>query len=211
MSGLMEIISILAMLTMTLGNVAALRQSNLKRLMAYSSISHAGFFLMGAATLDEVGRQAVYIYIPIYLLMNIGAFMGLIYMVEGNRYQLSDYKGLIRKSPLLVVFFAIMVFNLAGIPPFAGFIGKFYLFKAVLERGLFFLAIIAGINSVVSLYYYVNILKVMIIDEPDESGVTFTENKVSLTFIGICAIPLVVLGVYWQPVLDWVEKIPIIT
>lgn len=206
-NGLMEIIAIIAMITMTLGNLAALKQTNIKRLMAYSSISHAGFFLMGVATLDEAGRQAVYFYIPVYLLMNIAAFMGVILLGDGGKYEIKDYKGVIKKSPFMVVLFTISIFSLAGVPPFAGFIGKFYLFKVVLEKDLWLLAVVAGANSVVALYYYVNILKVMIIDEPDDTTVTYAEPKAPLVLMTFCAAQLVVFGLYWRPILDWAKNI----
>lgn len=206
-SGLMEMIAIISMLTMTLGNLAALKQTNLKRLIAYSSISHAGFLLMGVATLDEVGRQAVYSYIPIYILMNFGAFIALIYMVKDNRYDISNFKGMIRSQPMLVSFFAICIFSLVGLPPFAGFIAKFYLFKAAIAKGLWLLVVVAGVNSVIALVYYVGILKVMIIDEPDHQTLKVTSNPVLMGSLALCSVPLVFFGLYWQPIVVWTQSI----
>lgn len=202
------IISILAMLTMTIGNLAALKQTDIKRLLAYSSISHAGFLLMGIAVLNEAGRQAVFFYIPVYVLMNLGAFMAVIYLSgTSNNFQISSYSGLIKRKPLIVVGLTVCLFSLAGIPPFAGFIAKFYLFKVVVEQQLYLLAVVAGINSVISLYYYVNVIKVMIIDSSDKPAEEFKIGDLPVAFVTICAIPIVFFGVYWQPLVNWAEKV----
>ena len=203
---LTQMLSWIAMATMTVGNFAALRQNDLKRLLAYSSISHAGFLLMGVATLNDDGRQAVFFYIPIYLLMNLGAFMALLLLAKDNNFQMANFKGAIRSNPALVVGFAVCVFSLAGVPPFAGFIGKFYLFKVTLEKGLYLLLVVAGVNSVVSLYYYVTILKNMIIDKESQPIAPLTA-KIPLVFVTGCAVPLVFFGLYWVPLLDWAEKV----
>ncbi|MDH5559593.1 MAG: NADH-quinone oxidoreductase subunit N [Deltaproteobacteria bacterium] len=200
-------ISIVAMLTMTLGNFAALKQTDIKRLLAYSSISHAGFLLMGVAVMNDAGRQVVFFYIPIYLLMNLGAFMAIIYLSKGTNFQIDSYKGMIYKKPLLVVSLAVCMFSLAGIPPFAGFIGKLYLFKVVIEKEMFLLAIVAGINSVVSLYYYVYVLKVMIIDKDITPEIEFKGKPATIAFVASCAVPLVFFGIYWVPLLDWASKV----
>ncbi|MDT8447926.1 MAG: NADH-quinone oxidoreductase subunit N [bacterium] len=199
-------LSIISMATMTLGNFAALKQTDIKRLLAYSSISHAGFLLMGVTVLNADGRQAVFFYIPIYLLMNLGAFMVVILLSKEQNFQISSFKGAIKANPLLVVAFAVCSFSLAGIPPFAGFVGKFYLFKASLEKGLYLLLLVAGINSVVALFYYVNVLKVMIIDKEAQPMVPLTQ-RIPLVFVTSCAVPLVFLGIYWVPLLHWAEKV----
>ena len=199
-------LSVIAMATMTLGNFAALKQTDLKRLLAYSSISHAGFLMMGIAVLNVDGRQAIFFYVPIYLLMNLGAFMVLMLLSKDNNYEISAFKGMIKSNPILVVGFAVFAFSLAGIPPFAGFIGKFYLFKVTLEKGLFLLLLVAGANSVVGLYYYVNVLKVMIIDKETQTNPAITA-KTPMVFVTACAVPLVFLGIYWVPLLEWAEKV----
>jgi len=202
---LTSMLSVIAMVTMTLGNFAALKQTDLKRLLAYSSISHAGFLLIGIAVLNEAGRQAVFFYVPIYLLMNLGAFMALMLLSKDNNYELSSFKGMIRTNPLVVVGLAMCVFSLAGIPPFAGFIGKFYLFKVAIEEGLYLLVAVAGINSVVGLYYYVNILKTMVIDKQEQPA-NVAEAKIPIVFVATCAVPLVLFGIYWVPLLEWAGK-----
>jgi len=205
---LTTIISIIAIATMTLGNMAALVQKDIKRMLAYSSISHAGFLLIGIAVMNQAGREAVFFYVPIYLLMNLGAFMGIIHLSNGQGFHLDNFKGAIKKSPLLVVGLAACMFSLAGLPPFAGFVGKFYLFKVALESELYVLLVAAGINSVISLYYYVNVLRVMIIDEPDlqQQGGQLSASSVPVAFVTICAVPLVLFGVYWVPLLNWASQ-----
>ncbi len=207
---LTQILSIISMATMTLGNLAALRQSDIKRLLAYSSISHAGFLLMGIAVLNPEGRHAVFLYIPIYLMMNLGAFMAVVYLSRSNNFQIESYAGMIKKKPLLVVGFTVCLFSLAGIPPFAGFVGKFYLFKAVISKELYLLAVVAGINSVISLYYYVNVIKVMTIDFEDRPIPDFKAGSFPIAFVTVCAVPIVFFGVYWVPLLDWAQKVQLI-
>ncbi|MBT3226677.1 MAG: NADH-quinone oxidoreductase subunit N [Deltaproteobacteria bacterium] len=200
------ILSIIAMATMTLGNLAALKQTDIKRLLAYSSISHAGFLLMGIAVLNSAGRQAVFFYIPIYLLMNLGAFMAVIYLSRGDRFDITSYAGMIKKKPLVVIGLTVCLFSLAGLPPFAGFVGKFYLFKVVIEEGLILLAVVAAINSVISLFYYVGVIKVMVIDSEDRPSKDIQTGGFPVVFVTACIVPIVFLGVYWVPLLNWAEK-----
>jgi NADH-quinone oxidoreductase subunit N len=208
---LSTIISVIAMITMTIGNLAALHQKDIKRMLAYSSISHAGFLLIGVAVMNQAGREAIFFYIPVYLLMNLGAFMAVIYLSKGEEFQITAFKGVIKEKPLLVVGLAACMFSLAGLPPFAGFIGKFYLFKVAIESQLYALVLVAGINSIISLWYYVNVLKVMIIDEVDTSsqGIQLPVGTIPITFVTICAIPLLFFGVYWVPLLNWVAQVQI--
>ncbi|MBU2648314.1 NADH-quinone oxidoreductase subunit N [bacterium] len=209
-SDLTLILSILAMITMTVGNLAALKQTDIKRLLAYSSISHAGFLLMGITVLNAAGRQAVFFYIPIYLLMNLGAFMAVIYLSQGNRFDIASYAGMIKKKPWLVVGFTVCLFSLAGLPPFAGFIGKFYLFKVVIEEGLYLLAVVAAVNSVISLFYYVGVIKVMIIDTEERPIKEIQAGRFPVTFVIACSFPIVFFGVYWIPLLNWAEKVKLL-
>ena len=202
---LTTILSVIAILTMTIGNLSALKQTDIKRLLAYSSIAHAGYLLMGVAVLTHEARQLVFFYIIIYMIMNLAAFMGIAYLSEGRKFQIDSFKGIVTQKPLLVVGLGICFFSLAGIPPFAGFIGKFYLFKIVIEKEMFLLAIIAGINSVISLYYYVNVLKVMIIDKSDQAISLPKWDRLPVGFVTLSAIPLLLFGVYWRPLLQWVD------
>jgi NADH-quinone oxidoreductase subunit N len=168
------IIGVMAAATMTLGNFTALAQTNLKRLLAYSSIAHAGYMLMGLSAASDRGTQAIMIYLLIYVVMNLGSFLVVILVAEATGSEsILDYRGLAKRHPLAATAFAIFLFSLTGIPPFAGFVGKWYLFVAVIDRipgpgGNWYaiLAIIGALNSAVSLYYYVRVIRAMFIDQP---------------------------------------------
>jgi NADH-quinone oxidoreductase subunit N len=155
-SGWPQMMMILSMATMTIGNLAALGQNNMKRLLAYSSIAHAGYLLMGFAALSNESVQAILFYLVVYVIMNIGAFLVVILVSrELQTEDINGYAGLGKRGGLgtvLAICMTIFMFSLTGIPPFAGFIGKFYLFGAVIKSGLYGLAIFGVLNSVVSLY-----------------------------------------------------------
>jgi NADH-quinone oxidoreductase subunit N len=160
-----KILIVLSVATMSLGNVAALLQTNLKRLLAYSSIAHAGYILMGAAVLSGKGIQAMLAYLVIYLFMNLGAFLVVIAIYDHTgSFELGDYAGIWRQSPTLTGAMGIFLLSLMGIPPFAGFLAKFYIFAAVIRAGLGWLAVIGVLNAAVAVYYYMKVLKVMFID-----------------------------------------------
>ena len=152
---------------MTVGNVAALTQTNMKRLLAYSSIAHAGYIMMGVVALSENGARGMMIYLLAYLFMNLGAFLvvTLIHYHDGT-FDLRDYPGLHRRAPLLTVAMAVFLLSLMGIPPLVGFMGKLYVFAAVIERGpdFYWYAVVAALNAAMAAYYYARVLKTMIID-----------------------------------------------
>jgi NADH-quinone oxidoreductase subunit N len=163
-----QIIVFVAIASMALGSFAAIGQRNIKRLMAYSSIGHMGFALVGLAAGTTEGAQGVLVYIAIYVAMTLGSF-AIILAVKRNGQsmeQISDFAGLSRTNPLLAFFFAMLLFSLAGIPPLAGFFAKFYVFVAAIKAGLFTLSVIGVLTSVVGAYYYLLIVKVMYFDEP---------------------------------------------
>ncbi len=198
--------------TMFLGNLAALRQSSVKRLLAYSSISHAGFMLMGVTILNTVAGQFVFFYLVIYVLMNLGAFLSLILLCDSCGDEERHLRGKINTQPLIVICFSVFLFSLAGIPPFAGFIGKFYLIKIAIDNNFIGLAVAAGVNSLIALYYYVKIIRIMIIDKADPADmaeVSFGHIFVK-TLLSINALALVVLGLYWQPLLDKIEHLVLV-
>jgi NADH-quinone oxidoreductase subunit N len=146
------ILAVMAVLTMTVGNLVAIWQNNLKRLLAYSSIAHAGYILMGLVVLTDEGISAMMIYFVVYLFMNLGAFY--VIMLIANKLgteDIDDYKGLGYRSPLVCVAMAIFLVSLTGLPPTAGFIGKLYIFGAVISAGWYGLALIAAINSVIAI------------------------------------------------------------
>jgi NADH-quinone oxidoreductase subunit N len=162
------LLMVISVATMTLGNVAALTQTNLKRLLAYSSISHAGYIMMGVVALSENGLRGMMVYLFAYLFMNLGAFLvvTLVHLHEGS-FDLRDYPGLYRRAPLLTLAMAIFLFSLMGIPPLVGFMAKLYVFAAIIERGpdYWWYAFAAALNAAVAAYYYMRILKTMVIDE----------------------------------------------
>jgi NADH-quinone oxidoreductase subunit N len=159
---------VLAIVTMTVGNILALNQESLKRLLAYSSIAHAGYLLVGLAAGTELGSTGVLYYLVAYALMNLGAFaVVVIFEQEKRGLGVSEYAGLAARRPVLGAALALFMFSLAGIPPTAGFMGKLYVFRAAIEAGQTGLAIVAVLNSVVAAYYYLRVVVVLYMREPD--------------------------------------------
>jgi NADH-quinone oxidoreductase subunit N len=211
------ILAVVSALTMTLGNVIAIQQSNIKRLLAYSSIAHAGYLLMGLAcidrttgTLSERGLFGVLFYLCVYLFMNLGAFMVVIALRERitSEEEIDDYRGIGPRAPLLGVAMAIFLFSLTGLPPLAGFVGKFFLFAAVIEAELYWLAVIGILNSVISLYYYARVLKAMYLEAPDdiESAPRLKLASSHSALLVVLAAPTVLLGVFWAPLANLVNR-----
>ena len=163
-----QIVVFVSIASMALGSFAAIGQRNIKRLMAYSSIGHMGFALVGLAAGTAEGVQGVVMYLAIYVAMTLGSFAVILSMRRNGHAleQISDFAGLSRTNPLLAFFFAMFLFSLAGIPPLAGFFAKFYVFTAAIKAGLFTLSVIGVLTSVVGAFYYLNIVKVMYFDEP---------------------------------------------
>jgi len=163
-----QIVVFVSIASMALGSFAAIGQKNIKRLMAYSSIGHMGFALVGLAAGTAEGAQGVLVYIAIYVAMTLGSFAIILAMKRGGKHfeNISDFSGLSRTNPVLAFFFAMLLFSLAGIPPLAGFFAKFYVFVAAIKAGLFTLAVIGVLTSVVGAFYYLTIIKVMYFDEP---------------------------------------------
>jgi NADH-quinone oxidoreductase subunit N len=163
-----QIVVFVAIASMALGAFAAIGQHNIKRLMAYSSIGHMGFALVGLAAGTQEGVRGVLVYMAIYLAMTLGTFACILSMRRDGKAveEISDLAGLARTSPTMAFFLAMLLFSLAGIPPLAGFFAKFYVFLAAIQAGLFTLAVIGVVTSVVGAYYYLAIVKVMYFDEP---------------------------------------------
>jgi NADH-quinone oxidoreductase subunit N len=199
-----KILAILSVLTMTLGNLVAVWQNNLKRLLAYSSIAHAGYMLMGVVILSDKGLAAVLIYFIVYLFMNLGAF--LVVMMVANKTGSEDidtYKGLGSRSPLVGVAMVIFFISLTGLPPTAGFIGKLYLFAAVLDARWIWLAIVGAINSVISLYYYVRVLRNIFLRDPEGNTEPLVFPKPQLALLVVLMIPTILLGLYFTPIVNF--------
>lgn len=198
-----KLLAVLSVLTMTLGNLVALWQDNLKRLLAYSSIAHAGYMLMGVVVLSDKGLAAVLIYFVVYLFMNLGAFY--VVMVVANKTGKEDidsYKGLGYRTPLMGVAMVIFLISLTGLPPTAGFIGKLYLFAALLDAKWIWLAVVGALNSVVSLYYYVRIVRNMFLRDPEGSTEPLTFSRAQVALLLLLLIPTLLFGLYFSPIVD---------
>ena len=194
----------LAVVTMVLGNVVALVQENIKRMLAYSSIAHAGYVLVALTTGSQLGVQAALIYLFIYSLMNLGAFGVIIAMSrEGDQgVDIEDFTGVAREHPMYALAMAVFMFSLAGVPPTAGFIGKFYAFSAAIKAGYIWLAVIGVLMSTVSAYFYLRVLVVMYMKEP-EAGPEYGAGPWGATVgagvsvsLWVCALSILVLGIW---------------
>jgi NADH-quinone oxidoreductase subunit N len=163
-----QIVTFLAILSMALGAFAAIGQQNIKRLMAYSSIGHVGYALVGLAAGTHAGVTGVVIYLIIYVAMTLGTFAVILAMRRGGVMveEIAELSGLARSHPVMAAMLAMLLFSLAGIPPLAGFFAKFYVFLAAIQAGLYPLAVIGVLASVVGAYYYLRIIKIMYFDEP---------------------------------------------
>jgi NADH-quinone oxidoreductase subunit N len=191
---------VVAALTMTVGNVVAAVQTNIKRMLAYSAIAHAGYLLLGMAAGVRSGPAILY-YLLGYAFTNLGAF-GVVIALErrgevGN--QISDFRGLASRQPLLAGAMAIFLLSLAGVPPMAGFVGKFYIFSEALHQGYVGLVIIAVFNSVVSAYYYFYVLVAMYMQEGGLEVERLSSRPALVAAIGLAAIATILIGVYPQP------------
>jgi NADH-quinone oxidoreductase subunit N len=200
---LSTVLGVLAAITMTVGNFSALNQNNIKRLLAYSGIANAGYVLMGACVLvtrteshyDVEGVFAVLFFLAVYMFANVGAFVVAIAVADHlGKEEIDDYAGLGRLVPVMGVAMTIFLFSLIGLPPLAGFIGKFYLFYAVVHCKLWWLAVIGVLNSVVSLFYYARVLKLMLLAEPPPGTVCDISSHYK-ALLWMLMVPVVGLGV----------------
>jgi NADH-quinone oxidoreductase subunit N len=191
---------------MTLGNFAALWQDNLKRMLAYSSIAHAGYLLLGLAVMSNQGIIAIMLYFIVYAIMNLGAFY--VVMLIANKIgseDIDDYKGLGRSMPVLGVMFAFFLVSLVGLPPTAGFIAKAFLFIALVDANMIVVAIIALLNTVVSLYYYIRVLKNMYLVDVEEEKPTVKLSFANGLLLFALGIPILLFGIYFTPIIDFAK------
>jgi len=192
---------------MTLGNFAALWQSNIKRMLAYSSIAHAGYLLAALAVLSDQGLIAILIYFAVYMVMNLGAFLVVIIIRNKiNSEELSDYDGLGYSMPLMGVSLGVFLISLTGLPPTAGFIGKLYIFLALLDAKMIVLSVIMVLNSVVSLYYYIRVLKHMFLNKPKEEVAQVKFPLAENIYASVLAVVVIFFGIYFTPVIDWAKN-----
>lgn len=200
-----QIVVFIAIASMVLGAFAAIGQRNIKRLMAYSSIGHMGFALVGLAAGSQAGVRGVIIYLAIYLAMTIGTFACILSMRRGNRMveDIDELAGLGKNNPMLAFLLAMLMFSLAGIPPLAGFFGKFYVFLAAIEAELYALAIIGVLASVVGAFYYLRVIKIIYFDEPVERFEPMLgELRV---IVGVAALFVILFIIYPGPLITAAE------
>ena len=205
------ILIFLSIASMLFGAIAAIGQTNLKRLIAYSSISHIGYALAGLATGSNEGIQSSVIYITIYVLMNLGFFSCLLMMRRNTEYfeDIDDLSGLSKNHPLLSLSLLIILFSLAGIPPLAGFFAKFYIFKSVLEQSMYFLAIVGLLSTVVAAFYYLRIIKIMYFDKEKEKY--DSDHSLSLKFsLTTSTILILIYFIFPSQLIEVISRINII-
>ncbi len=198
------ILSALAVLTMAVGNIMALSQTNIKRMLAYSSIAHAGYALVGLAAGGPDGAASVMLYVCIYALMNMGAF-GVVIMLRkaGERgEEIADYAGLGKTNKTAAFLMLIFMFSLTGIPPLAGFMGKFYIFKSAVQAGLVWLAVAGVLFSSISAYFYLRVIMIMYMNEPKGSIELTTSPSLALA-LAISVTAIIVIGIYPSDLLNF--------
>lgn len=198
---------VLAVVTMTVGNIAALTQSNLKRMLAYSSIAHAGYLLIGVVVGTARGVEAMLVYLGVYLFMQLGAFAIVTVMrrsdVIGD--ELKDLNGLSKRSPIAAFAMLFFMLSLGGIPPTAGFMGKMWLFGAAVDGGAIWLVVLAVANSAVSLYYYLRVVVFMWVNEDEPAGSPITIGPAMAVTLGVALLGTIILGVYPQALFEYAE------
>ena len=202
-----EIIGVLAVVTMTMGNLVAIQQKSIKRMLAYSSIAHAGYMMLALPVLSMEAVESVMIYLFIYVFMNLGAFFIVIFVKNktgGESFE--DFEGLGWKMPIVGAFMTLFMLSLTGLPPTAGFVGKLYIFKTLVGAGSEFLWLVVagGVNSVISLYYYFHVVKVMFLGGKRSDVITYPPSMMFGLMI-FTAVPSLLLGLYWNPLASWVK------
>ncbi|MBD0315072.1 MAG: NADH-quinone oxidoreductase subunit N [Nitrospiraceae bacterium] len=193
-----------SVLSMTYANIVAIAQRNIKRLLAYSGIAQIGNVLIGLAAGTKMGNDAILFYLLTYLFANIGAFTVVIAVSHAiGSDEIDDYSGLNRRSPFLAFAMLLFLLSLAGVPPLAGFIGKLYIFVSAIKEGLYTLITVGLINIVISMYYYLVVVKKMYISEPiDPSPVQISGPMKAVVYVGLAG--TLIIGIYPQPFIDWV-------
>jgi NADH-quinone oxidoreductase subunit N len=204
-----QLLAFVAIITCTFGNLAAYGQTNIKRLLAYSTIAQAGYMMMpvpAAMLLADTDPQAagaaigsMAFYAGVYLFMNLGAFAIVAFLRNTlHSEEIADYAGLIRRSPIVVVCFSTILISLIGLPPLAGFVGKLQIFYYLVQSGLWVVLVVAGLNTVISLIYYLRVVKIMTIDPEPENRIAEPISFVPGTYVVLVTLPLVFLGIWWN-------------
>jgi NADH-quinone oxidoreductase subunit N len=200
------LMAVLAALAMIIGNVIALLQGNIKRMLAYSSIAQIGYILLGVVAATSRGAASVAFYTFVYLFANMGAFIAAIaFANQTGSDEIEDYAGLSRRSPALAAMMAVFMLSLVGIPPLAGFVGKYYLFSAAIEQGYIWLVVVAVLTSVVSLYYYLGVVRQMYFRASADESPVKSGGMLKLALI-ICVIGVLLFGIYPNILLDFANQ-----
>ena len=198
---------VIAIATMTVGNLAAITQTNIKRLLAYSSISHAGYMLLGLIAGNATGIKGISVYVMVYTFMNLGAFLVVVALrrkgIIGE--DVDDLSGLMHKSPGYAILMLVFLLSLAGIPPTAGFLGKYYIFLSLIETGHYLLAVVATLYVAVAIYYYFRLVRSMFVGEPTEKAPVSSSFGLRLALVA-SGIMTLVIGIYPEPFLQLAQK-----
>jgi NADH-quinone oxidoreductase subunit N len=206
-SKLNDLVAIIAAASMILGNVFAIAQTNVKRMLAYSSIAHAGYMLSGVAAANAEGQAGVLFYLIAYLFMNLGAF-GIVGIMEGEdekNLNIDDYAGLSAQRPVLAMLMAVFMFSLAGVPPFGGFFGKYYVFLAAIKAHMTWLAIVGVLTSLVSAYYYLRLVVLMYFRD-GKADVQWKPSLAAMVAVCVSALLILQLGLYPSAVVQLVQS-----
>ncbi len=202
-----KIIYMVAIATMFIGNLFALRQKNMKRFLAYSSIAQAGFILLGFLSNDQLGYSTIVYFVAVYIFSNLGAF-GVVQAIStsSGKENMDDYEGLYRTNPKLSLVMMLALFSLAGIPPLAGFFGKFFLYAAAASKGYYFLVFIAVVNATISLYYYLLVVRAMFLRK-NPNAIPFFKSKITMRLgLILAALGILITGVY-SPLYNYIFEI----
>jgi NADH-quinone oxidoreductase subunit N len=201
-------LAVLAAASMILGNIVAIAQSNIKRMLAYSSIAHAGYMLIGLAAGNTMGKSGILFYLTSYMFVNIGAFgiLSLLEREEGQNLTFEDYAGLGTKKPFLAAMMSVFMLSLAGIPPFGGFFGKYYIFISAVQANLTWLAIIGVLTSVISVYYYLRLIMVMYFNESTVE-VGGSPTKSSFIVLALSTVAVIQLGIFPSSLLSIINTL----
>jgi NADH-quinone oxidoreductase subunit N len=202
-----NMIYLVAVLTMTIGNLFAMRQKNMKRFLAFSSIAQAGFILLGILGTNKMGMTSVVYFVLVYIFSNLGAF-GVVAAIAAKtgKESMDDYDGLYLTNPKLSLLMMLSMFSLAGIPPVAGFFGKMFLFTSAASGGYYWLVFIAVLNATISLYYYLLVVKAMFINKSDHPIATFQSDGYTKIGLMLCALGIFVLG-FWSQVYEFINNL----
>ena len=202
-----DVIYVISILTMTMGNLFAMRQRNIKRFLAFSSITQAGFILLGIIGQSQLGMTTVVYFVLVYIFSNLGAFgVAAIISSKTGKESIDDYDGLYRTNPMLSLTMMLALFSLAGIPPIAGFFGKFFLFAAAAKQGMYILVFIAVLNTIISLYYYLLVVKAMFLNHSDRPIAYFKSDVYTKLGLAMCIAGIVIIG-FASPVYEFILKL----